>query len=136
MVNRFRTVERVLLEEMAKPYKYGQADCFVLGCRMVDALDDAAGMADRYAGAYRTLLGAQRALRKRGFKTLSALFQSHLEPCAPAEAAMGDVGILLLGRGEHVGVCVGGAFVTKTETGQLRTDLASAISAFRTGARR
>jgi len=136
VASRFRTVESVLLEELAKPYVYGVADCFMLGCRTADALDPMAGLVDLYQGAYSTLAGAQRALRRRGCKSLAELFARHLDPCAPAEARNGDLAILRLADGaEHVAICVGGRFVTKTERGPSWHGVTECIAAFRTGGR-
>lgn len=130
MANRFVIVERVLGEEMALPYDPGKADCFFLGCRMADALGRSK-LAELYAGTYQTLLGAQRALRKHGFRTLSDLFGSHFERCAPAQARMGDLVVLKLNDGEHVGVCLGTRFVTKTSRGRSDHSVDECVTAFR-----
>lgn len=132
VANRFRTVERVVNEEMAKSYAYGSADCFFFGIAMVDALTGS-DLRKQYAGSYKTLMGAQKALRKRGFKRLADLFGTHLEPCAPTAAQLGDIVILDLGDGDHVGVCTGqDAFTTKTETGRQTYRLDKVRAAFRT----
>lgn len=132
-MSRFRTVERVVAEEMAKPYQYGVADCFFFGCRMVDALDDRQSLAATYAGSYKSLIGAQKALRKRGHKRLADLFGKHLAPTAPAMAQLGDIVIISMGGGDHVGVCVGAQFVTKTESGPSFHGLPECTAAFRVG---
>lgn len=119
---------------MAKPYDYGRADCFLLGIAMIDALTGS-DLRSRYEGAYSTLLGAQRALRRRGHETLADLFATHLEPVAPAMAQLGDLAILRLADGEHVGICVGSRFVTKTEQGRSYHTLADCSAAFRIGDR-
>ncbi|PLU06715.1 DUF6950 family protein, partial [Sinorhizobium medicae] len=41
-MNRFRIVEATLTRELAKPYAYGSADCFMLGCAVIDALTGSA----------------------------------------------------------------------------------------------
>jgi hypothetical protein len=130
---RYRTVSAVLLEELSKPYEYGVADCFMLGCRVADALDGTLGLAALYGGAYSTLTGAQRALRRHGFKSLAELFGSHLPPVAPAAAQTGDLAILRLSDGDHVGVIAYAAVVTKTERGRSSHPVAAAVAAFRTG---
>ncbi len=131
---RYAVVRALLEAELARPYEYGTADCFLLGCRMADALDPELGIARLYGGAYTTFLGAQRALRKRGFKSLESLFEAHLERCAPARAHPGDLAILGLADGDHVGVCDGNGFVTKTPSGPARFGYGHARAAFRTGA--
>lgn len=133
MADRFAIIAATIEAEFAKPYVYGEADCFFLGCRMADALDQSLGLAAHYAETYSTLLGANKALRKRGFKTLADLFASHLEGCAPAEAQLGDIVILQLGKMQHVGVCLGNRFVTKTDAGRSDHLLGDVIAAFRVG---
>ncbi|KFC62784.1 hypothetical protein FF80_03351 [Devosia sp. LC5] len=130
---RFEIVKAVIDAEMASPYAYGTADCFFFGCRVADALDASLDLAKTYAGSYKTLRGAQMALRRRGHKSLIGLFAGHLTPCGPAEARIGDIGIMLLADGEHVGVCVGSKFITKTWRGRSFLDLADCKAAFRVG---
>ena len=134
-MNRFRIVEATLARELAKPYAYGSADCFMLGCAFVDALTGPA-LADKYRGAYRTLAGAQRALRRRGHTSPVSFFAAELgqQPQGGAEARLGDLVILSLADGaEHVGVCLGARFVTKTERGRSDHGLADVIAAFDLG---
>ncbi|SDA39086.1 DUF6950 family protein [Mesorhizobium qingshengii] len=133
MANRFQTVDATLRAELAKPYVEGESDCFFLGCRMADALDPALGLVKKYWRAYTTILGAQKALRKRGHKTLADLFSTHLTACAPAEAQLGDIVILQLVDGQHVGICLGIRFVTKTSAGRSYHFVADCVAAFRTG---
>ncbi len=131
---RFEIVSAVIAAEMAKPYSHWpHADCFFFGCRMVDALDPPLGVEAAYTGSYKTLAGAQRALRRRGHKSLSDLFAAHLAPCAPAQARVGDIVVLQLENAEHVGVCVGTKFITKTSRGQSFHDMADCKAAFRVG---
>lgn len=132
--SRFEIVKAVIDAEMAKPYSHKPAaDCFFFGCRVADAIDPALGLEASYSGAYSTLRGAQIALRRRGHKSLSDLFSAHLAQCAPAEARVGDIGVLQLRDGEHVGVCVGMKFMTKTPAGKSFVELADCKAAFRVG---
>jgi hypothetical protein len=131
-MTRFEIVEATLKAEMAKPYAFGIADCFFLGISMIDALSGS-NYRKKFAKAYRTLPGAQRALRRKGHKSLVPLFETLVERCAPAEARLGDVVILQLGPHEHVGICLGTRFVTKTENGQSYHTLTDCIAAFRAG---
>lgn len=130
--SRFEVAQPVIDAELAKPYAYGVSDCFFFGCEIADGFHPERAMVKTYAGSYKTLLGAQRALRKRGFKSLSDLFAAHLEPCAASEAQFGDLVILQLADGEHVGVCLGRRFITKTERGRSYHDLGDVKAAFRT----
>lgn len=137
-MNRFRIVEATLAREFATPYAYGdleQSDCFMMGCALRDALEGTQ-MARKYAGAYRTLAGAQRALRKRGFKSLIDFWTIELgrPPVGAAEARFGDLVILRLADGaEHVGACVGTRFATKTENGRRDYGLSDVVAAFHIG---
>ena len=129
---RFEIAQPVIEAELAKPYAYGVADCFFFGCQVADAFDPFRQMVRAYSGSYKTLMGAQKALRKRGHKSLSDLFAAHLRPCAASEAQFGDIAILKLADGDHVGVCVGAKFITKTERGRSLHDLSAVKAAFRT----
>lgn len=133
MESRFDIVSRIVAQEMAKPYVPGVSDCFFFGIRVVDALDERLGLERKYAGAYKTIPGAQRALRRRGHTSLVGLFEAHLETIGPAQARVGDIGIILLADGEHVGINAGQKFLTKTDRGQSFHDLGSVIAAFRVG---
>lgn len=133
-MSRYEVLANVLDAEFTKPYTYGEADCFFLGCQIADAFDPSRKMVTNYKGAYRTLAGAQRALRKRGFKSLTQFFASHLKEVAPASAQAGDVVVIVIAGGEHVGICLGvsGRFVTKTDAGRSYHALSECVAAFRT----
>lgn len=129
---RFEIAQPVIEAELAKPYAYGVADCFVFGCRIADAFDPSRNIVGTYGGVYRTLLGAQRALQRRGYISLVQFFEAHLVRCAPSEAQTGDLVILQLADGEHVGACIAGRFITKTDRGRSLHDLSAVKAAFRT----
>ncbi len=129
-MSRFDTVQSVLKDELAKPYVYGEADCFFLGCRMADALNPELGLVDKYWRSYKTLRGAQRALRKRGHKSLTTFFASHLDPKSPASAMFGDLAVVVVDGGEHVAICLGDRFTSKTAQGAVHFRLADCIAAF------
>ncbi|EJN04226.1 hypothetical protein [Phyllobacterium sp. YR531] len=131
-MTRFEIVEATLTAELAKPYAFGIADCFFLGIAMLDALSGSDNR-KKFAKAYRTMAGAQRALRRRGHTSLVPLFETLTERCAPAEARLGDIVILQLGPHEHVGICLGSRFITKIEIGQSYHNLTDCIAAFRAG---
>jgi len=137
-MNRFRKVEATLTAELAKPYAYGnpaQSDCFFMGLALVDALEGTQG-ARKYAGSYKTLAGAQRALRRRGHASLVSFFAAELDrpPRGGAEARFGDLVILRLADGaEHVGVCLGTRFRTKTPDGARDYPLDTVVAAFHIG---
>lgn len=134
-MNRFRIVEATLSEELEKPYAYGSADCFFLGCAMIDALTGSEHV-KKYAGSYDSLLGAQKALRRRKHKSLVTFFSSLLgqEPVGAAQARMGDIAVLVLPDGaEHVAICVGLRFTTKTPEGRQDFGLPEVVAAFQIG---
>ncbi|MFC5989673.1 DUF6950 family protein [Limoniibacter endophyticus] len=132
MKSRYEIVQPVIEAELAKVYSYGVSDCFFLGCRVADTLSGTS-MCETYKGRYRTLAGAQRTLRREGHTSLVTFFSAHLEPCAPAAARLGDIAIIQLGDAEHVGVCVGSKFLTKTETGASFHDVSRVKAAFLAG---
>jgi hypothetical protein len=72
---------------------------------------------------------------KEGHKTLVTFFAGILEPCAPAMARIGDLGIIQIGNAEHVAICMGsnGRWFTKTETGPSYHDMTAVKAAFRAG---
>lgn len=134
-MNRFRIVETVLKVELAKPYAYGQSDCLFMGLAMADALHGSI-LSEKYRGKYKTLRGAQKFIRKIGHTSLVDAFAAELdqEPKGGAEARLGDIAILLLEDGaEHVAICIGTRFVTKTEYGRQDYDLSKVIAAFHIG---
>jgi hypothetical protein len=134
-MNRFRTVEALIHAELAKPYAYGEGDCFSLGCALVDALEGTS-LVKKYSKAYRTLAGAQKALRKRGFKSLVDFWAVELgrPSTGAADARFGDLVVLRLADGaEHVGVCVGSRFITKEPSGRTDHGIADVIACFHIG---
>jgi hypothetical protein len=107
----------------------------MMGCALVDALEGRQ-LVKTYAGAYKTLAGAQKALRKRGFTSLVDFWTAELgrPPVGAAEAKIGDLVILKLSDGaEHVGVCVGTRFRTKTPVGRQDYGLSEVVAAFHLG---
>lgn len=132
MSTRFEIASPVIEAELAKPYVVGVSDCFVFGCRVADVFDPGRRMAERYAGTYTTLRGAQRVLRRHGYRSLEEGFADHLERCGPASARFGDLGIVHLEDGEHVAVFTGQRFLTKTPAGRSLHELTAVKTAFRT----
>lgn len=139
-MNRYDAVLSVIETELAKGYEPGKSDCFMLGLRLADALDPGLGLVERYGGSYTTLAGALRVLRRHGFETLRDAFEAHFTSCPPAAAGFGDLVIVAMparrGRmAEHVGICVGTRFLTKTEAGRSWHGIGEVTAAFRTGPR-
>lgn len=132
-VDRTALVLSIIESEMSKPYAYGRSDCFSLACRLVDGLTGSDHF-KTYGSNYKTLKGAQWALRKQGHKSLVEFWTEHLTPVPPAMAQTGDLAILHFDgekRGQqHCAICVG-RFVTKINTGQKQFPLSAVIAAFR-----
>ena len=137
-MTRFEIVDMALQQEFAKPYRYGVSDCFFTGLAVIDAVRGTSHV-KTYAGRYKTLRGAQTALRREGYETLVAFMAALLgRRIAPLLAHTGDIGIISLpivgkpGRmAEHVGVHTGRQWVVKAEEGIRLFDSAQAVAAFR-----
>ena len=120
---------RILAEARAAPYAYGVNDCFFMGLRQIDAIQGTAH-AEAHAGAYSTLLGAQRELRRRGHTSLVTYYATLLRPIGWGSARIGDLAIIEAGDGEHVGIHGGLGWHSITEDGPRRWDLQRAKQAF------
>lgn len=134
-VSRFGIVSRVMAGELGKPYAFGVADCFMLGCAMIDALTGSAHC-ETYGGSYGTLAEAQKALRKQGCKGLAQFFRKlGLEPVTPSLCRIGDIAILEIDhkgrKAEHVAIFNGRTFTTKTETGSASHGYDAVKAAFK-----
>ena len=129
-MNRFDIVSGIIEKARAEPYAYGVNDCFFLGLKVIDALQGT-GHAKTYSGSYKTLIGAQKALRKRKHKTLVTFFAAMLEPAAWGSARIGDVAVIDIDGAEHVGVHGGQAWMSITENGPVNWPLHFAKQAFK-----
>lgn len=95
-----RTKDRYL----GRPFAWGSADCIKMGRFHLRAM----GHRPPPAPAYRSAVGAKRALVGTGHETIVALLDSMLPRIAPAEMLPGD--ILTLDGTEHfeaLAICVG-----------------------------
>ena len=119
-MSRFEIVSETVTAELAKPYEYGVADCFMMGLEVVDAIR---GTSHRkaYLGRYSTYPDAHKVLKKDGFKTLADLLRDKigLTEIGFGTATVGDIALVSVGDGrDHVSVFTGGlGFLTKTESG-------------------
>lgn len=93
----------VLAKFSDKPFSWEGANCLRLAREQMLAMGHAAPPIPMF----RTAVGAQRALKKRGFATLEALLDSMLPPIAPAAAWLGDL-VMLPG---HEGQSFGALFI-------------------------
>lgn len=126
-------LQKVTSEEFAKPYKFGvwgkASDCFFTGLAVIDAVKGTE-YRKKYSGRYRTLRGAQKALRKEGHKTLVTFFADLLPQIPPAMAKAGDLAIVDVDGAEHVAVCNGLNFMAKIEDGLMICELGDCKAAF------
>jgi hypothetical protein len=89
-VTRVAAAQATLDRYKDQPFEWGRFDC----ARMVAHLLRQAGYKPNLSagGAYRSLLGAKRALKKAGYETLAeGLDALGLERIAPAAAVTGDI---------------------------------------------
>lgn len=88
MLLRQSVMRQTMLRFRRRPFKYGSGDCIaMLGFHLVKA-----GVPVPVLPQYRSLVGAVRALKRRGFDTVEQLVGSlGLDPIAPAMMRLGDV---------------------------------------------
>lgn len=139
-MSRFNAVAATMVEEFNKPYGHvysdDASDCFFTGLAVVDAVRGTE-LRKTYKGRYKTLLAAQRALKKEGHDSLVSFFAGHLEQIAPLQAYIGDLAVVSLpveGKdrmAEHVGIHTGKSICVKTEAGKVEFAPDQAIAAFR-----
>jgi hypothetical protein len=132
VASRFEIVSKTLRPLLAEPYAYGTTDCFITTLTVADALGGT-DVAEAYRGRYRTKTGAGRLLRRLGHSSLVPLLDTHFPRCAPAEARVGDIAIVMAEDGEHCAVCAGQAFIVKTERGRRDFPVSACIAAYRAG---
>ncbi|WP_420406905.1 DUF6950 family protein [Hoeflea sp.] len=129
-VNRAATVSGIVRTARAETYVYGSNDCFFLGLKVIDALNGTSHV-KTYSGAYRTLKGAQRALRKRGHTSIVTLYAGLLPQIPWGRARIGDLAVVDVDGVEHVGVHGGQAWMSITESGPVTWPLHMAKAAFK-----
>lgn len=93
----------VLAKFRDKPFSWEGANCLRLAREQMLAM----GHAPPPIPVFRSAMGAQRALRRRGFETLEALLDSMLARIPPAAAWLGDL-VMLPG---HEGQSFGALFI-------------------------
>jgi len=127
--SRAEITTRILTEARRAPYAFGVNDCFFMGLRQIDAIQGTAH-AEEHKGVYSTLSGAQRALRRRGHKSLVTYYATLLRPIGWGSARIGDLAIVEIDGAEHVGIHGGLGWHSITESGPRRWDLQLAKQAF------
>jgi len=127
----------LLARHQACAYAIGISDCFIMCAELADSMlgtPDEASIAAAHCGCYSTNKGALRRLRQAGFVTLSDWLAAQFTPIAPAMARVGDLGVARdAGGGEHLAVCIGTVWESKTAAGRTLFVVADMVSAGRVG---
>ena len=130
-LERIAIVDRVCTEEMAKPYEPGASDCFILGVAIIDAMRGTSYRSD-LSGAYQTIAGSQRALRRRGHTSLITFFPSlGLDRIPAGKCSPGDVVVTVVDRVEHVAVFTGSVFRSRSPDGPMNFRMGDVAAAFK-----
>lgn len=129
-MNRSALVSGIIRTARTEVYAYGVNDCFFLGLKVIDALQGTAHV-ETYAGAYETLKGAQKALRKRKHTSLVTFFAGLLPVIQWGHARIGDLAIVDIDGAEHVAIHGGQAWMSITEAGPRSWPLHLSKCAFR-----
>lgn len=135
-MSRVEIVSETMMRELSKPYEYGVADCFMMGCAVVDALQGTSHSAT-YANCYTTMIGAKKVMVKKGCKSLSEFVATELklEPVTPAFCRIGDLAILEITHADNLADAVaifnGMKFTTKTEAGSASYSFDAVKAAFK-----
>lgn len=127
---RLKDVRRIVDRELARPYVLGKSDCFFMGLAVIDTLTGSQHT-EKHLWSYRTFSGAKRALRKVGCETLTEFFDERLAKIETMRCEPGDIVVVNWDGYEHVAVCVGNRFVTKTADGPLMVTVDRVVSAFK-----
>lgn len=118
--------------EVEKPYVYGATDCVMTALRVADEQNPSRKLFKEYVGSYRTLPGAHKELRRRGFKTLVEFFDSiFLVKVPPLQCRLGDIAVYDNQGVQHAAVCLGLRFGVKTETGPIYVPVSEIIAGYR-----
>lgn len=81
--------QKTVDEFSAKPFELGARDCAKLINFHLKLVGNPVPVAK--CGAYSTVLGAKRGLKRLGFNSLAELMDAHFPRIAPAAALIGDV---------------------------------------------
>jgi hypothetical protein len=73
-----------------KPFQFGRNDCWQMVRSHLRAMGRPVKQAAR-ASSYHSLLGAERQLRKFGYRSVIEVMDAHFPRIAPAAATLGDV---------------------------------------------
>lgn len=127
-------LEAYLHDVWREPFVYGQHDCGLFAAGAVKAMTGQ-DFAEEYRGGYKTLAGALRRLKRKGFDSHADLAASLFEEIHPSAAQVGDLAAVKVSDAGHYALgVVQGARVYVLRPDQLglgTVDLLDAERAFR-----
>jgi hypothetical protein len=105
-------LNRLIAYSGTRPFEWGQWDCGIFPLCAIEAVTGEP-VGDEWRGTYSTKLGAVKALKKRGYESITAVHERMFGPSKPiALARAGDVVSMATGDdgplSEAFGVCLGG----------------------------
>jgi hypothetical protein len=118
-----------LAERRTRAFAWGSQDCALFAADCVDACTGVDPAAD-LRGTYSTAAAAARVMEAHG--GLAALATARLgEEISPRVARVGDVGLLLNGGRECLGVCIGSMWQAPGEQGLCALPASQVLRAWR-----
>ena len=112
------------------PFVWGSTDCLSFALDCIEAVRGNP-LVDEIP-AYSDAKEARRALRDMGAREIENAFMMHLDPIPVSMAQRGDVGVIVQEDGtQSAMVCVGPAWIGKTEEGLLQVPRQVITRAFR-----
>lgn len=113
------------------PSQYGVSDCYMI---TADAIEAVTGE-KIFPGSrnYKTVSGAGKQLRKRGFENVEQALASILPDCAVLTARRGDVGVVERGGEISGGVFTAIGFMTRGDGALIYLPVTEVKRAFRVG---
>jgi len=123
-------LRQYLAERAETPFVYGSADCGAFAGGAVEAMTGTNPLAS-VAGKYKTMAGALRALKRKGYEDHVAYAASVLTEIDPLFASFGDIAVVPTEEGPALGVVVGAHIEVRAPNGRGLVPLTDAVRAFR-----
>lgn len=122
-------LQACLAERRARPFAWGSQDCALFAADCVDACTGVDPAAD-LRGTYSTAAAAARVIEAHG--GLASIAADRLgKEISPRLARVGDVGLLMNGGRECLGVCIGAMWQAPAESGLCVLPPSHALRAWR-----
>ena len=121
---------RAYLAQPDAPFEYGAMDCGAWAGGAVEAITGTNPHA-AVAGEYKTMAGALRALKRKGFADHIDYAASVLTEIDPAYATWGDIAVVDGMDGLALGVVTGAQIEVRAPSGRAVVPLTDAVRAFR-----